>query len=248
MDFFRKFLFDGFQSGDYTYGTVHIFSIVFLMSLVVISIVLLRGKDKALINRIMKGLAIFTLFVYITRHFVNSIEDGKYLYNFWPFYICSLNTVFLCIWIIFDFKFMKDFFIITGMFGAILMFVVPDGIFVDRYMTINIFDSLISHFTIFYIPLVLLSTRTYELDIKKSWQVLLGLGITVFNVEVLQRVLFNRSEDFLFLRGTLPFTIEGVPQYLIMVISIVIVVYIVYFLNYLLCGKLEQLREDLKLN
>ncbi len=248
MDFLKKFLFDGFKQGDYTYGTVHVFSIMFLMSIVVISIILLRGKDKALINRIMKIVAIFTLVVYVTRHTVNAIDSGKYLYNLWPFYICAVNTVFLCIWIIFDLKFMKDFFIITGMFGAVLMFVVPDGIFVDKYMTINIFDSLLSHFTIFYIPLVLLFTRTYELDIKRLWQVLLGLGLTVFNVEVLQRVLFDRNEDYLFLRGELPFTIDGVPQFIIMIISTVLAVYMIYFLNYLLCGKLKQLKEDLKLN
>jgi len=248
MDMVRKFLFDGFVPGDYTYGTVHIGSIVMMVSLIVISIILLRGKDKQKISRITKTLAIFTLFVYVVRHVIDGYESKEYLQSMWPFYICNINTIFLCIWIIFDWTYMKDLFIITGMFGAVLMFVVPQGIFNDQFLTLTIFDSVLSHFTIVYIPLVLLSTRVYELDIKKSHEVLIGFGIILFNVEVIQPLLFDTRIDYLFLQGPLPFTIEGVPQFIIVISTAIVVVYIAYLINYFACGKLKQAKDDLNLN
>lgn len=248
MDILRKFFFDGFIKGDYTYGSVHVWSIIIMLSLITISVVLLRGKEEEKVIKITKIVSVVALVIYFIRHLIDGYQSGAYIKSFWPFYICNINTIFLSIWILFDIKFMKDFFIITGMFGAVLMFVVPAGIFNDQYLTISILDSVMSHFTIVYIPIILLSTRVYELDIKRSWQVMLGFAIIIFNVEVLQRLLFNTKIDYLFLRGPLPFTIEGVPQFIIVVLSAIITVYITYFINYAACGKLPQLKEDLKLN
>ena len=248
MEFLRKFVFDGFVPGDFTFGAVHIGSIVFTIVSITISIIVLRRKEETVVKRVTKILAGITLFVYLVRHVVNGYTSGDYLYAMWPFYICNINTVFMCIWILFDIKFMKDFFIITGMYGAVLTFVVPDGIFTDQYLNLGILDSVLSHYTIVYIPLILLSTRVYELDIKRSWQVMLGYAIVVFNVEVVQGWLFDKNTDYLFLRGTLPFTIEGVPQFLIVAVFAIGVSYIIYFINYLACGKLEQLKEDLNLS
>jgi hypothetical protein len=64
--------------------------------------------------------------------------------------------------------------------------------------------------------------------------VFLGLFILLFNVEVLQPILINRTEDFLFVRGTLPFTIDGVPQVFIMLFSIGVYIYLIYGIDYLI--------------
>lgn len=247
MEFLRKFMYEGFEAGNFTYGTVHIGSLIFLFTALIVSIILLRGKEKKTIYKYMKIVAFVTIVVYIWRHAVDVYRGKDFLEAFWPMYICNVNTVLMSIWLLFGIEKGKDFLMITGMFGAILMFVVPDNIFVDRYLTLGTMDSLLSHFMIFYVPLVLLFTRAYELDIKKYWQVVIGLLLVVFNVEVIQKVLFNTNEDYLFLRGSLPFTIEGVPQFIIVFASAFMTVFVIYFINYLLCGKLEMFKEDIQI-
>lgn len=246
MEFLRKFMFDGFVKGDYTFGAVHIGSIVTLIVAIVLSVVLLRGKDSNYIHKKMKFVAIFTLFIYFLRRGVIIYEGQTVLKALWPFYLCNINTIILSIFIIFDLKKGKDFFIITGMFGAVLMFVVPDGIFTDKYLNLKILDSLLSHFTIIYIPLVLLCTRAYDLQIKNTHHVLIGYALILFNVEFIQRWFFNENIDYLFIRGTLPFTIEGVPQVFIMLFLAILAMYLAYFINYLLLGKMDQFIEEIK--
>lgn len=247
MEFVRKFIFDGFEKGDFTFGAVHIGSMVILIVGIIVSVILLKDKDTKYIHNKMKYVAMFTLFVYFLRRGVQIYEGKEVIKALWPFYLCNINTILLSIWIIFDIKKGKDFFIITGMFGAVLMFVVPDGIFTDRYLNLKILDSLLSHFTIIYIPMVLLCTKAYELNIKNSHQVLIGYALILINVEFIQRWFFNENIDYLFIRGDLPFTITGVPQVFIMLLLAIFAMYTAYFVNYLALGKLDQLLEDIKI-
>ncbi len=247
MEFIRKFLIDGFVKGDYTFGFVHIGSIVLLIASIIVSIILLRGKDSKYVHNKMKYIASFTLVVYFVRRGVMIYEGTSVLKALWPFYLCNINTILLSFYILFGWKKGKDFFIITGMFGAALMFIVPDGVFTDKYLNLRILDSLLSHFTIIYIPVVLLSTRAYELNIKNAYQVLIGYALILFNVEIIQRWMIGENVDYLFIRGTLPFTIDGVPQVFIMIFCAVVAMYLVYFVNYLALGKMNQFIEDIKI-
>ena len=113
------------------------------------------------------------------------------------------------------------------------MFVVPEGVFNDRFLTLGILDSLLSHIEIILIPMVLMLTKAYNLDVKRSGGVIFGLLLVAFNVEVLQPLLINEHVDYLFLKGTLPFTIEGVNQFFIMFPTAVLFIYVIYFLDYL---------------
>lgn len=234
MNFFSKFFIDGFQHGDYTYGFVHIFSITFVLVLIPYLIYIFKGKDSEYIYGKLKYLAIFTLVIYFVRRGIDVYKGKDFIDTFWPFYLCNVNTIFMSIFVALGIKKGQDFFMITGMLGAALMFVVPVGVFNDKYLTITILDSVLSHYEIVIIPVVLLATKAYKLDIKNSWQVILGLLILLFNVEILQPILTGRQVDYLFIRGTLPFTIEGVPQVFIMFISISFYVYLVYFVSHVL--------------
>ncbi len=78
---------------------------------------------------------------------------------------------------------------------------------------------MLSHYEIVAIPIILMATKAYELDIKKAYTVVFGLLIVALNVEILQPLLINRQVDYLFLDGTLPFTIEGVNQFFVMLFS-----------------------------
>jgi uncharacterized protein with PQ loop repeat len=234
MEIFRNFFIDGFVPGNYTYGFVHIFSIVLVLILIPTLIFLFKGKDSDYVYSKLRWIAIVTLAIYFLRRGIDVYKGKDVIEAFWPFYLCNVNTIFLSLFIALKIKKGQEFFIITGMLGAILMFVVPVGVFNDKYITIQILDSVLSHYEIVLLPIVLLFSGAYKLDIKKSWQVFLGLFILLFNVEVLQPILINRTEDFLFVRGTLPFTIDGVPQVFIMLFSIGVYIYLIYGIDYLI--------------
>ena len=229
----NSFLFDGFLPGNYTYGFIHIFSIVFLVFSIIYFSYILRNKDSKYIHNQMKKLAMFTLFIYFLRRGIRIYNGENFIKALWPFYLCNVNTIFLSLLIIFDIKKGKDFFITTGLAGAVLMFVVPDGVFNDKYLTLSILDSLLSHYEIIFIPMVLMITKAYTLDIKNSWQVVIGLLVIVFNVEVLQQILINEHIDYLFLQGSLPFVINGVHQFFIVFPIFIIFIYAVYLINYI---------------
>jgi len=246
LEFLRKFMIDGFERGDFTSGSVHNASLAFSAISIIAIILLLRKKDSAYIHGKMKIIAYFTITIYLLRRGIRVYQGEGFIEAFWPFYICNVNTVLLSIWIIFDIKKGKDFMMITGMSGAVLAFIIPQGIFNDRYLTLSILDSVLSHYEIVAIPIILMATKAYELDIKKSYIVILGLLLVALNVEVLQPILINEQVDYLFLDGTLPFTIKGVNQFFIMFASALVYVYSIYFLNYLYLGKIgvkDQIEE-----
>lgn len=233
LDFIEKFTITGFEPGDFTHGTIHRASIALMIVTIIVLSFLLRKKDSKYVHNKMKILAYFTLIVYFTRRGIRVYQGMDVFRAFWPFYLCNVNTIFLSIYIILDLKKGKDFFIITGLAGAALMFVVPVGVFNDRYLTLGILDSLLSHFEIIVIPLVLMFTKAYKLDVKRSGGVILGMLLVTFNVEIMQPILVNESIDYLFLDGTLPFTIDGVNQFFVMFGCALIFVYTIYFLDYL---------------
>jgi|LGOV01.1.fsa_nt_gb uncharacterized membrane protein YwaF len=237
LEFLRKFMIDGFERGDFTGGSVHVVSLVFSLISIIAIILLLRKKDSAYIHGKMRIIAYFTITIYLLRRGVKVYQGEGFIEAFWPFYLCNVNTVLLSIWIIFDIKRGKDFMIITGMSGAVLAFIIPQGIFNDRFLTLTILDSVLSHYEIVAIPIILMATKAYELDIKKVYTVVLGLLLVALNVEILQPLLINEQVDYLFLDGVLPFTIEGVNQFFIMFGSALVYVYFVYFLDYLYLGK-----------
>jgi|GEM_PF-1408484 len=234
----RGFLFDGFVHGDYTMGTVHVMSLILSGTSIILFILLLKNKSSEYVHKKMKIIAYIAIIIYLLRRIVRVIEGETLLEAFWPFYLCNVNTVLLSIWIIFDIRKGKDFMIITGISGAVLAFIIPDGIFVDKYLTLNILDSVFSHYEIVAIPIILILTKAYELDVKKSPSVILGLLLVAINVEVLQPILVGKNIDYLFLEGNLPFTIPGVNQFYIMFFCALIYIYGVYFLNYLYLGKI----------
>ena len=240
-------MFDGFVPGDYTMGTVHKMSLYLSLGSIILLVYLLRGKDSKYVHNKMKILAGVSIFFYILHRVVQVIQGDTLLEAFWPFYLCNVNTVLLSIYILFDFKKGKDFMIITGISGAVLAFIIPQGIFDDQFLTLKILDSVLSHYEIVAIPIILMATKAYELDMKKAYLVIIGLLLVAVNVEFLQPILINRQVDFLFLEGTLPFTIEGVNQFYIMLGSAIVYVYIVYFLDYLYLGKIKLFQTKDKL-
>lgn len=235
----ESFLFHGFEPGDFTYGLVHVGSVALMLATIPLGILYYRRKTTDRLDRDLRILAAVTLVFYLLRRTVDLIEGRPFFDAFWPFYLCNVNTVFLSVMLLFRIRRGRDFFLITGMSGAILMFVVPEGVFNDRYLTLQIFDSLLSHYMIFIVPILLLSTKAHVLDVSRSWQSLLGLLLVLFNVEVLQPILTGRTVDYLFLRGPIDLSLWFIPQVFVMLFLAILYVYVIIFVNQLLLGRLR---------
>lgn len=247
IDFIKGFLYEGFVPGDYTMGTVHTFALFLSAVSIPIIILLLRNKDEAYVNRKMKIIAFIAITIYISNRVVMVSQGTGFEKAFWPYYLCNVNTVFMSIYILFDIKKGKDFMMITGISGAVLAFIIPAGIFDDKFLTLNILDSVMSHYEIVAIPLILMGTKAYKLDVKRSLGVIAGLFAVAINVEFLQPIMINEQVDYLFIDGNLPFTIAGVHQFYVMLFSAVVYVYVCYFINYAYTGRLESLVNRKKL-
>jgi hypothetical protein len=231
LEFFKKFFYHGFEAGDFTWGVTHILSIVCVIASVVVFSLLLRNKDEKYIYGKMKIIAVIGLLIYFTRRSLALINKPNILELYWPFYLCNINTIFLSLTIIFNIKTGRDFFLVTGLIGGLFTFLIPDGIFTDRYLTFPILDSIMSHYVIVVIPLVLLLTKAHTLRFKNIYQVFIGLLIVIVNVELVQGWLFKKDFDYLFFRGTIPFTIPNVPQFIIISFLAVVLILLVYYLD-----------------
>ncbi len=176
----------------------------------------------------MKIIAGNGLAIYILRRALELDGSKSILEAYRPFYLCNINTIFLSVTILFD----RDFFLVTGLLGGLFTFIIPNGIFTDRYLTFPTLDSIFSHYVIVVIPMVLFITRTHKLYMKNIYQVFIGLLITMFNVEVLQGLLFNTHHDYLFFRSTMPYTIPGVPQLFVISTLAIVLVTLIYVLDY----------------
>lgn len=241
--FLEQFTYSGFVPGDYTYGFTHIGSIALMVLSIPLAILYFRKQSADSVHQSLRVFAGITLVFYIVRRIVDFSMGRPFFDTFWPFYLCNVNTVILSLLILFDVKKGRDFFLITGMSGAILMFVVPEGVFNDQFMTLQIFESLLSHYFIFMVPIILMSTKLHILEFSRSWQSLLGLLLVLFNVEVLQEPLTGRTIDYLFIRGPIDLTLWGIPQVFVMLVLAILYVYLVILLNQVLIGRVQLVKQ-----
>lgn len=235
--FIKKFFIDGFMEGDYTYGITHVISFILLIASMIVFTILLKNKTAAYIHKRMKILAILVLTVYMIRRTISFFHDTSFLVAYWPFYLCNINTICLSLYIIFDWKWGKDFVIVTGFIGGVITFLIPDGIFNDPYLTFPILDSILSHYILVVIPFVLVITKAHRLHIKNMYIPIIGLLITVFNAEVLQKILVGTNYDYLFFHDTIPFTIPNIPQFLIISTLMISVIAGIYLASEILINK-----------
>jgi len=216
ITFLKKFLFEGFVPGDFTGGTIHTISLVLLIASCIVFPAFLIGKGEKKVHRWMKGIALSMLVVYFARRGIDIIRGANWIERLWPFYLCNVNTVFIGLCVLFDWKRGREFLFVTGLIGGLFTFAIPQGIYSDRFLTLAVLDSIYSHYGIIVIPVVYFATGTMNLRFSNIWKVFAGMLLALFNVEVLQRLLLTEYHDYLFLHSDLPFTIPGVPQFFIL--------------------------------
>lgn len=126
-EFLRKFFYDGFEPGEFAYGTTHLFGILAVIVSVTGLSYALRNRPKEVIFGKMKIIAIIGLIIYILRRVFWLADDKNIFEIYWPFYLCNINTIMLSIWIIFGYRKGLDFFIVTGLLGGLFTFAIQMG-------------------------------------------------------------------------------------------------------------------------
>ena len=242
LEFLQNFFWNGFTSGNYEYKTIHILAILFTISLAVILPIYFKNKSEKSLWRFLQSLAALTLITYISRRVISFTLGGNHSFDnfirtFWLFYLCNINTVILSVMILVKAKKGYEYVMITGFIGGVVTFLIPDGIYIDKYLTFSIFDSVLSHFILVVVPPIFIVKKIWRPNYKKSWQVILGMLVVVFNVEVVQRLFFgNNYIDYLFFHSDMPFVIKKHPELQFLVISslFLIVLGIIYGINQLI--------------
>lgn len=245
LDFIRKFFLEGFVYGNYDYGLVHILGILVTLAAAILLPIYFKNKDEKVFWRFARTLAALTLIVYFSRRILDFSLSGNFtsknfFRTFWLFYLCNVNTVVMSLMILFKAKKGYEYVMITGFIGGVITFLIPDGIFTDQFLTFPIFDSMFSHFILVVMPPIFIVKKLWRPSFERVNQVIFGMLLVVFNVEVIQRIFFGKDYvDYLFFHGDIPFVIPGHPelQFLVIAVSFLLVLGLIYFINYLASYK-----------
>lgn len=229
MDFLKKFFIEGFSNGDYTYGTTHIICLTLMILSCVICPIVFKRMEKNKVIKVLRILGIIMLSIYVTRRMIRVFMGTNIFKALYPFYLCNVSTILVSVVAIRG-KYTKwaNFPLICGFLGGIITFCIPDGIFSDKYLNFNVLDSVTSHWGIILIPLCAWIKGINRPKLKDIWIVYLGLLIIFINVEVIQKVIFNESFDYLFLDENLPIKIDFMPSYLFVPTLFCLVVFLMH--------------------
>lgn len=217
----------GGVSGDFSFGTVHLLSVLFVIICSVgLTLWGMKSSDKARRNILITiaSLAIsFEVFWRIVYAFKGVGFSGLY-----PFYPCNVAGVIVPLIAFSKNDKLKRLFYVFAFIGGILTFAIPDGIFNNKYLTFGILKSILQHWAIIVIPVYEYFTKTFKPKFIHFHYTLIGMTIHLLNSEFLPK-LINGQEgtDYMFLRSGLPFVLPGVPGWLTMSIFGVIVVTLV---------------------
>lgn len=145
--------------------------------------------------------------------------------------------------IIFKVKRGYEYVMISGFIGGVVTFLIPDGIFTDKFLTFSILDSILSHFILVVVTPIFIVKKYWKPELIRSYQVVLGMFGVIFNVEVIQRLFLGKDYwDYLFFQSDIPFTIKNHPELQFLVISglFLLVLVIIYGINQLVIKSVEM--------
>ena len=214
--------------GDYDYTMIHFVSVGVIFVLTVILAIIAGSKkisDRAK-RIILICISVFQLTFEVVWRIVYLCR-GDDFWSLWPFYVCNLNGILLPIAALTNNKIMKEMFYVFGFVGGILTFIMPKGIFYNAYFNFPILKSLLQHTALVFIPVFEFVSGTFRPSIKNCWLALVGMLIHVAN-SLGMSALLGYPGDYLYFNSGLPFVIPGVPGWLVMSITAVLVVMIVY--------------------
>ena len=218
-------------AGEYQYTTNYwitlacvIFALIFCVFLG--STTKITDKNKRII---LKSIAIFQLSFEILWRLIYLFVKKDNILCWWPTYPCNVGGIILPIIALTNSKLGKKMFYLFGFIGACLTFAIPEGIFSNSVMVFPIVKSILQHTGLLLIPAFEFASKTFRPTIKYYGFVILGCFVHLLNCEVIDRLL-GFTDDYMFLRGDMPFVIEGVPQFITVSVFALIVIALLSFL------------------
>lgn len=217
--------------GEYKFTTMYwIVLACVLLSLVIAGLLAGFKKISPEVKRhIVRGICWFQLGFEVTWRLIYIFIKKDTVISCWPMYPCNLGGILIPIIGLTNWKLGKRMFYLFGFVGACLTFAVPDGIFSTSIFVFPILKSVLQHTGLLLIPLFEYVSGTFRPSVKDYPFLALGTCVHIINCEVIDR-LFGFEGDYMFLRSDMPFTIPGVPQFIIVIVFGAIVFYILSFL------------------
>ncbi len=216
--------------GNFDYGTNYIISISIIVALTILIGVIAGLKcinDKTK-KWIIYSIAIFQLTFEVVWRIIYFCRGDAFL-SLWPFYACNLNGILVPIACLTNNKTMKEMFYVFGFIGGILTFALPQGIFSNSVMVFPIVKSLLQHISLLFIPVFEFVSGRFRPKLKNIWLAILGMLIHVVN-SVYVSAMLGYPGDYLYFNSGMPFVIDGVPGWVVMSVTAIIVVVLLYFL------------------
>ncbi len=200
-------------AGDYQYQAIHGYSALAVM-LVLAAVLVLGVKGSPRLRReLLRGISVFQLVFEVSWRLIYLFINGGDIIEWWPKYPCNLGGILIPVIALCRWNTGRRMFYLFGFVGGVLTFAVPEGIFGRDVLVFPILKSILQHTGLLMIPALEYVGGSFRPRVRDMGWVILGLLIHLFNCEVLTRLL-GLTGDYMYLRGTLPFVISGVPQYI----------------------------------
>lgn len=213
--------------GDYSYGIIHLISVIVLAALTIGFAIAGRKMDAKQRRKTVIGIAIFGFsFELLWRviYFANDVP----LYELYPFYPCNLAGILVPIIAVTNNKVLKEMFYVFAFVGGVVTFTIPQGIYNNLYFNFPIMKSVIQHYSIIVLPVFEFVTGLFRPKFKNIWLVYIGMLVHLGNSEGMPKVFGHYGTDYIFLNSGLPFVIDGVPGWVTLPIFGLLVMTVFY--------------------
>ena len=232
MTFYDWLIGNAGTPGEYMYTAMHWWSlgIVLAACAFIFGIAVAKRKDAKASRGILVAVAVFQLGFEVLWRLIYLLVKGDSVLCWWPMYPCNLGGILIPIIALADWKRGKQMFYLFGFVGGMLTFALPDGIFSTSVFVFPILKSVLQHTGLLIIPILEYATGRYRPTLKDLGWVVLGCLVHLLNCEVIDRLL-GFMDDYMFLRGDMPFVIPGVPQFITISVFALVVFALLCFLS-----------------
>lgn len=231
MLFLRWLTGDMGTPGDYSYSSMHLWTVVVvLIATVAVAFFGYKNRSHPRRNRTMLVvISVFQLTFEIGWRLIYLFVKDAPLADLWPMYPCNLGGILIPISALCKFHRLKKLFYVFGFVGGVITFAIPDGIFSTDVLVFPILKSILQHTGLLLIPTLEFTGRTYRPSLKDLGSVIAGSMIHIVNCEIIVRFM-GLTGDYMFFRSGLPFVIPGIPQFITLsAVALLIFIPMCYF-------------------
>ena len=205
----------GGVSGDYSYGVIHIVSVVVVFFLTIVLSLIGRKISSKNQRKTIVFLATFFLAFEVFWRIIFAF-NGEGIKGLMAFYPCNFAGIIVPLIAFSKSRILKEMFYVFAVIGGLITFAYPQGIFNNQVLNFYILKSIIQHIGIILIPVFEIATGNFIPKLKRFFLPVIGLFVHLINGEYVPKLFGWYNTDYLFFEMGLPFTIQNVPQVFIM--------------------------------